>query len=152
MGFEITEMLYWTALGLLVYSYFGFFLLLIIVSKLKSNPVQKREIFPSVSIIICAYNEESSIDNKIKNCLELEYPQDKIEIIIVSDGSTDGTNHILKKMEIPSLRTHFLAERMGKAECQNIGVRMAKNEVIFFTDATIIHPANTLKVLNAKFL
>lgn len=144
-----TQIIFWASLGTLAYIYIGHLVVLVVMSKLKQQAVLKAEIFPSVSIIICAYNEERHIARKIANCLDLDYPRDKVEIIVVSDGSHDGTNAILEKVKTGHafVKTHYMRERSGKTACQNAAVHMASNEVLFLTDATTVHPRNALRLL-----
>jgi cellulose synthase/poly-beta-1,6-N-acetylglucosamine synthase-like glycosyltransferase len=147
MAFMIFKVFFWMSLGILVYVYFIFVVILLSTSKFRNKPVRKKEILPSISLIICAYNEEKHIRKKIENCLELDYPKDQMEIIVVSDGSTDCTNAILNDMNHPLIKTHCLPERSGKTACQNVAVDLSSNDVLFFTDATILHPPNALKLL-----
>ncbi len=149
MTILLTKLFFWASLGILVYVYLGHLIVLMVMSKLKRQPVLKADIVPSVSIIICAYNEEQHIERKIANCLDLEYPSDKVEIIVVSDGSRDRTNAILDELKAgnPKLKTHYMPERSGKTACQNAAVEMAENEVLFLTDATTMHPKNALRLL-----
>jgi len=138
---------YWCSLSILVYTFFGFFVLLFMVSLVKRKPVLKKDIEPTVSIIICAYNEEKSIVQKIENCLALDYPHDKIEIIVVSDGSTDGTDAIVQNYRNPLVHGIGMPERLGKSHCQNAAAAIAKHEVLFFTDATAMHSPQALRIL-----
>jgi glycosyltransferase involved in cell wall biosynthesis len=121
--------------------------LLGIVAVFKQRPVCKEDITPSVSIILCAFNEERHIRQKIQNCLEFDYPKDRMEIIVVSDGSTDRTDAILAELNEPLVRAHRLATQQGKTACQNAAAAMAKHEALFFTDATVMHPPESLKLL-----
>jgi cellulose synthase/poly-beta-1,6-N-acetylglucosamine synthase-like glycosyltransferase len=145
----MAEIAFWASFGILLYVYLGYLIVLLVMSKLRQESVLKAEIFPTVSIIICAYNEEKHIERKIANCLELDYPHDKIEVIAVSDGSRDGTNAILDKLRVgnPRLKTLYMPERSGKTACQNAAVNMAEHEVLFLTDATTMHPKNALRLL-----
>jgi glycosyltransferase involved in cell wall biosynthesis len=143
----VFELIFWTALAVLVYVFFGFVAVLWLAALFTHRPVRKESITPSVSIIICAFNEERHIRQKIRNCLDLDYPKDLVEIIVVSDGSTDGTDSILATLEEPIVRTHRTAAQQGKTACQNIAAQMAKNEVLFLTDATVMHPPDSLKLL-----
>jgi glycosyltransferase involved in cell wall biosynthesis len=146
-GFHDPTILFWLSLGILIYVYFGFVIVLFCISKFMNKSVQKKDILPSVSLITCAYNEEKHILRKIENCLELDYPKDRLEIIVVSDGSTDKTNTILKGIDNPIVTTRFMSDRSGKTECQNVAVEMSRNEILFFTDATTIHPPDVLRIL-----
>src|SRR5689334_20349519 len=114
----IATILFWLSLGILIYIYFGFGFALFFISKFIKKPIQKNDILPSVSLITCAYNEEKHILRKIENCLELDYPKDRLEIIVVSDGSTDNTNNILKGINNPIVTIRYMSDRNGKTECQ----------------------------------
>ena len=141
------HIIYWCSLSILAYTFFGFFVLLFIVSFIKRKPVLKKDIEPTVSIIICAYNEAKKIREKIENCLALDYPHEKLEIIVVSDGSTDGTDAIVKNYRHPRVHCLSMPERRGKSHCQNMAAALAKHEILFFTDATAMHPPQALKIL-----
>ena len=88
----------------LAYIYLGYPLCIMLISRLKSQTVRKAEYRPSVTILIAAYNEAESIEATIRNKLALEYPAEKLEIIVISDGSTDGTEEIVG-------RFHFYGAR-----------------------------------------
>ena len=141
------KVLFWFSLGTLVYVFFGFIIILWLVCRFRNKPTQKGELTPSISVIICAFNEEKHILQKITNCQEFNYPKDQIEIIVISDGSTDDTDKILEQLENPLIRTYRMPKQAGKTACQNFAVKMAKNEVLFFTDATVMHPPEALKLL-----
>jgi glycosyltransferase involved in cell wall biosynthesis len=118
-----------------------------VLAHFKQFPIKKADALPTVSVIICAYNEEKHIGRKIENCMELDYPKDRMEIIVTSDGSTDKTLAILKEIKTPLLTICSFTERKGKTASQNLALKMAKNEILFFTDATILHPPQALKLL-----
>jgi glycosyltransferase involved in cell wall biosynthesis len=141
------EIIFWASLGVLIYIFFGFVAVLWLAAFVKQRPVQKQSITPSVSIIICAFNEEKHIQQKIQNCLDLDYPKERVEIIVVSDGSTDGTDQILGDLSDPRVRVHRTATQQGKTACQNAAATIAKHDVLFFTDATVMHPPESLKLL-----
>ncbi len=143
------EILFWFSLGTLVYVFFGFIVFLWIFSKFRCKAVQKGDATPSVSVIISAFNEEKHIEKKIENCLEIDYPRERVEIIVVSDGSSDDTDSILARIRRnnPLLRTYRMPQQRGKTECQNLAVEMAKNEILFFTDASVMHTADALRIL-----
>jgi cellulose synthase/poly-beta-1,6-N-acetylglucosamine synthase-like glycosyltransferase len=143
----IFEILFWLSLGTLVYVFFGFIVLLWILSKFKNTPVRKGQFTPSVSVIICAFNEDKHIRQKIANCLDFDYPSNQTEVIIVSDGSTDDTDKILANLRNPLIRIYRMPQQRGKTECQNLAAEMARNQVLFFTDATVTHPPDALKLL-----
>lgn len=141
------ELLFWLSLGTLLYVFFGFVFILSVLSLFRRKMVQKHGTIPSISIIICAFNEEKHIQRKIANCLDFDYPKDRLEIIVISDGSTDYTDRLLGEVESPLVKTRRMPKQEGKTECQNLAAQMAKNEVLFFTDATVMHPPGALKLL-----
>src|SRR5438093_5509252 len=115
----IFKLLFWVCFGTLLYVFVGFVLAVWLVSKLKHKPARKQEIMPSVSVIICAFNEQKHIRRKIANCLSLDYPRHLLEIIVVSDGSTDDTERILEDLGDPMIRIHRTSQRTGKTARQS---------------------------------
>jgi cellulose synthase/poly-beta-1,6-N-acetylglucosamine synthase-like glycosyltransferase len=125
---------------------------------LRSKPKEKDYSFqPFVSIIVPAYNEETVIGERIKNLLELDYPKDKYEIIIVESGSTDNTYKIVKEMMAhhkdskPTLKVVNEEERRGKASAINLGKKHAEGGIILVTDANAIFDKNVLKEMIPHF-
>ena len=149
LGYEI---IFWGSVGLILYTYAGYPLILIAWSKLAPRPVKKEPMTPSVSLVICAYNEAQVIHKKLKNCLALDYPKDKLEIIVASDGSTDETDKIVKQFSskgIKLLRPSF--ERAGKALALSEAVPKAKGEIVVFSDARQMFDHNVVRELVANF-
>ena len=143
----LTQILFWASLGSLLYVFFAFVVILSAVATLRRRPVHKKNITPSVSVIISVFNEEKHIARKIANTLELDYPPERLEIIVVSDGSTDDTDRVLESVENGRLRILKVPRQQGKTACQNLAVEGAQNEILFFTDATVMHPPESLKLL-----
>jgi len=144
----ISEWVFLLSVGALIWVYLGFFLLTLLIAKFVGRrPMHNGKFQPTVTIIVCGYNEEKHILRKYQNCLELEYPKEKVEIILVSDGSTDTTADILTPLSGNATKVLINAERQGKTACQNLALEHAKNEIIFFTDATTLHPPDALRML-----
>jgi len=133
------------------YVYFGYLIVLSILSVFSSRKVNKREIFPLVSILIPAHNEEAYIIKTIKNKLNLHYPQDKMEIVVVADGCTDNTLSLLHDVDDPRLKVIEVKKRKGKSNALNRGVKEAKGEIIVFSDANSIYQQNALELLVRSF-
>lgn len=94
---------------------------------------------PPVTLFITAYNEETVVDKKMKNCHELNYPKDKLKIVWVTDGSNDRTNRKLE--QYPDVTVHFVPERKGKTAAMNRGMKFVTTPIVIFTDAnTFINP------------
>lgn len=143
--------LFWLIFMLILYTYIGYPLLLFILARFKAITVNKAEIFPSVSLIIAAYNEEKLIEEKILNCLLLDYPKDKIEIIVASDCSTDKTNEIVKKYEQENVKLEIAEKRAGKTAGRNRAIPRAQGEIIVLSDATGMYGKDVIKKLVRNF-
>jgi poly-beta-1,6-N-acetyl-D-glucosamine synthase len=126
--------LFWVSLGLTAYAYFGYAVWLALCVRIRRQPIVKSDFTPSVSIIIAARNEEANLPAKLENLRQMNYPQDRLQIVIASDGSTDGTADILRA-EIPWVLPVILAESNGKAAALNAAVRQATGDVMVFLDA-----------------
>ncbi len=107
--------------------------------------------FPSVSVIVPAFNEEKSIQAKIDNISATDYPPGNIEFLIGSDGSSDRTNEILRSVHDPSVRVYEFPHRRGKAAVLNDLVREAKGEVIVFSDANALYAPTAISHLAQNF-
>ena len=123
--------------------------MLITLSKFKhATLVRNASITPTISLIIAAYNEEKVIAQKIENCLALDYPKDKLEIIVASDGSTDNTNEIVTRYQTQGVKLVALETNRGKSAAQNQAVVEAKSDIVIFTDADVmLHPSAVSKII-----
>ena len=106
---------------------------------------------PAVSLIIPAHNEEGALPAKLVNLIELDYPADRLEVVFVSDGSSDRTNEILKQAERPGLRLIELQWRGGKSSALNQGVTAASHEIIVFSDASTLFAPDAVRKLVRHF-
>jgi poly-beta-1,6-N-acetyl-D-glucosamine synthase len=108
--------------------------------------------YPSVSFLVPAYNEEKSIEGTIKSLLELEYPKEKIEIIIINDGSKDKTLEIAKELEMKYSQVKVLDKKnSGKADSLNQAIKIARNELIAVSDADSYPEKTSLKKMVGHF-
>ncbi len=121
------------------------------LSLLKRRIVQSGDYEPSVTILIAAYNEERWIDETIRNKLALEYPLVKLEIIVISDGSTDGTDMIAQRYLNQGVRLKRQEPRAGKTAALNSAVKEAKGEILVFADANSLYERNALRKLVRNF-
>lgn len=136
--------------SLLVYTFLGYPVILWLLSLLIGKNPDKADIFPTVSLIVSAYNEESIIKEKILNCLELDYPKDKLEIIVASE-SNDKTNNIVKEYQLSGIVLHSFPGRQGKASTLFRTVPKANGEIIVFSDANAIYKKDAIKKLVRNF-
>lgn len=114
--------------------------------------IKKKEISPTVSIIIAAYNEEEVIAKKVNNSFALKYPEDKFEVIVVSDGSSDGTNEMIDEMRNKDrFKGIILKENRGKTTAINKAVSEAEGEILLFTDANVWLKEDAIQHLVTNF-
>jgi cellulose synthase/poly-beta-1,6-N-acetylglucosamine synthase-like glycosyltransferase len=147
---SVAQMTVVVSLGLVVYIYFGYALIIWVLAHLRRRPVQAKPAHPTVSIILPVHNEEEVIEEKILNCLALEYPKDRLDIIVVSDGSTDATRSIVARYLDYRVRI-FAMERRGKAPALNEGVQRAGGEILVFSDANSMLEPRSLTQLVENF-
>jgi len=133
-----------------VFIIYPFLFIVLAVLFEKKTEQKDSDYFPFISIIVCAKDEENHIEKKIKNLLDLDYPSNNFEFVIVSDGSTDKTNDIIKKYE-KKIRPIYLKKNVGKTEAQNIAVKKSKGEILFFSDANSVINKNALKTIVHHF-
>jgi cellulose synthase/poly-beta-1,6-N-acetylglucosamine synthase-like glycosyltransferase len=151
MIFSLEQVVFWACIAVMGYVYVGYPVVVYLVSRLFAKPVKVGDIEPSVTILITAYNEEKAIRQKLQNTLEIEYPIGKLEILIASDGSTDGTDDIVKEFEHRGVRLVRKEGRVGKTETQNFAVEHASGEIILFSDATTAYRRDVFRKLLPSF-
>jgi cellulose synthase/poly-beta-1,6-N-acetylglucosamine synthase-like glycosyltransferase len=155
---------FWFSLAVIVYSYFIYPLILIMFSAVKQAISDTRYLWqkrqrrvvdqnnlPHVSIIIAAYNEETCIKARVENLLSLDYPQDKLTILIGSDGSQDNTADILTSFDNDNLKVSIFEENRGKMSVLNDLVEQVKSDYIVFSDANTHFNPNTIENLVRHF-
>jgi cellulose synthase/poly-beta-1,6-N-acetylglucosamine synthase-like glycosyltransferase len=104
-----------------------------------------------VSLLMPAYNEEGTIDAKIRNTFTLDYPRENLQIIVVSDGSTDATNSIVRKYLDEGVTFIAMESRRGKAQALNMGLSIATGDIVVFTDASILLAPDSLRSITRRF-
>ena len=147
---NISEILFWTAVVIILYTYIGFPLLSWLRSVLCRHPHLSGDVAPTVSVLIAAHNEEDNIREKVCNMLSLDYPAELVQIVVASDGSCDRTVDILKKFDEPRLTVLDLP-RAGKAAALNSSVRHCTGEILVFSDANSMFGKDALKALVRPF-
>ncbi|MFC1725421.1 glycosyltransferase family 2 protein [candidate division KSB1 bacterium] len=147
------KIIFWITLAVIFYTYLGYFLFLFIISLFRKREYSFDENFlPHVSMVIAAYNEEKVIEEKIKNCFALDYPEEKIEFLIGSDGSNDSTNEIVEKYTGQRLKFYPNLTKRGKVSVVNDLLDEAKGEIIVFSDANTIYEKTAVKNLTGFFV
>lgn len=147
----IIKIIFWSSLLLIFWTYFGYFILLKIISLFYQRKTVQEDTTPAISLIITAYNEEARINKKLDNTLSLDYPPQNLEIIVVSDGSTDRTEEIVRTYVNRGVKLLSIPERHGKHYSQGRGIQMAQNEIVILTDATTFLKEDALKKIVRNF-
>lgn len=143
--------LFWVASIFLVYTFVGYPLVLWILSLLRPRVHRKGSIRPTVSLITVAHNEAKVIGSKILNTLELIYPEDKREIIVVSDASEDGTPAIVHSFSDRGVKLVEVPERRGKHHGQMVARDASHGEILIFSDAAVFLETNVLEKIVSNF-
>jgi len=146
------QAVFWCAAGIAVYTYFAYPILLVVLARFFRRPVRKASTEPSVSMVIAAYNEQDVIEDKIRNALQQDYPPDKLEIVVVSDGSQDATNRIVSSLS-DGRRVRLVAfpENRGKVAALNDTVATLRSSVIVFSDASSMLQKDAVRHLAENF-
>ncbi|WP_293026666.1 glycosyltransferase [Natronococcus sp.] len=137
---------------LLVHSYFLYLPLLALLAKVTPTPDSSIPAsLPSVALVIAAYNEEEIIAEKIENSLELEYPDDRLSVVVFSDASSDRTDEIVRSYADEGVDLVRIEGRVGKTECQNRVADAVDEEIIVFSDANSMYEPDAIRELVASF-
>jgi cellulose synthase/poly-beta-1,6-N-acetylglucosamine synthase-like glycosyltransferase len=144
-----------TCAALVAYAYFGYPVLLLVLARWfgrRSQPPAVAEAdLPSLSLLIAAYNEESVIDERVRNALAMKYPADRLEIVVASDGSSDATADIVRRYADRGVRLLDYQQRRGKANVLNSAIPELKGDVVMFSDANTYTDADAALNLGRWF-
>jgi cellulose synthase/poly-beta-1,6-N-acetylglucosamine synthase-like glycosyltransferase len=146
-------LVFWVSVLGVVYPYLIYPMMLWVLGKVapaRSAPHGSPPL-PSVSMIIPVHNEESRVRDKLANTAALAYPVDRLEVIFVSDGSTDGTVEALRASTLQNVVIVERAERQGKAAALNAGLMRATHEILVFSDASILLEPDALQQIVRQF-
>jgi cellulose synthase/poly-beta-1,6-N-acetylglucosamine synthase-like glycosyltransferase len=146
----VWEIVFWSCVGLLVYAQIGYPLLLAALARLRRTraPAPPLDELPTVSLIVAAYDEGAVIGAKVANALALDYPRERLEIVVASDGSTDGT-----MLEAQRAGAHHVLDlaRGGKIRAQDAAVARSQAEIVAFSDANSTWEPGALRELVGAF-
>ncbi len=148
---NIFEFVFWASAGLLVYVYFGYPILLTLLASSSKNVEFADFPFPSVTLLVSAFNEGEVIAAKLENALVLDYPRDRLEIIVISDSSDDGTDEIVQQYSPSGVRLVRQQPRMGKSVGLNLGVLQANGQILVFSDANAMYQSDAVRRLVRHF-
>ena len=146
-----TEFFFWFCTAIVFYTYLGYGLILYVLVHIKTifypAPVLNWEgDLPSITVLIAAYNEEKVVEEKMANCRALNYPQGKLQVVWITDGSNDHTNEKLARY--PEVKVLYRPQRQGKTAALNRAVPLIDTPYIVFTDAnTILNTEAILEIV-----
>ncbi|WP_426790165.1 glycosyltransferase family 2 protein [Sphingobacterium sp. WOUb80] len=151
------QFVFWTCISLVLYTYIGYAILIYVLARLFPYPIAIKERpqnndgndLPPLALFITAYNESEIIPEKMLNCLELDYPKDKLNILWVIDGSTDDSCELLTKYSMVKIVSS--AHRKGKTAAVNHGMEYVKTPIVVFSDANCLLNAGALKIIARQF-
>ena len=149
----MTTTLFWLCLAIVVYTYVGYGLILYLLVFIKRLAIKAKPLaditddcLPEVTLMVCAYNEEDIISEKMSNTHSLDYPADRLNLVWVTDGSTDNTNSILSAY--PDVKIVFSPERRGKSAALKHGIKEVSTEIVMMTDAnTMLNPGAVREIV-----
>ena len=149
---RVAEILFWASLGGLAWTHVGYPLAVGLLARLRERPVAKDPAWtPAVSVIVAAYNEEAVIERRLENLLALDYPADRLEIVVTSDASSDRTNELVEAVAAREPRVRLIdCRRGGKVAAQDRAVRETTGGVVAFSDANATWARDALRRLVAN--
>ncbi len=137
---------------LIFYTYIGYPLLIILLGKVLNKPISKSCSYrPTVTFMIAAYNEEKDIIKKIENSLNIQYPENKFKIVVVSDASSDETDRLVQELNHPRVELLRVEGRVGKTQARNIAMLSNQSEITIFSDATTEYKSDAVEKLVDNF-
>jgi len=147
----IDRWIFWVSLLLLFQAYFGYGLVMRLWAVLRPRPVLRRRVEPHVSVVLAAHDEAEAILPRLRNLLDLDYPADRLEVLVGSDGSKDGTGWRARRIGDPRVQVFDFEARRGKPSVLNDLVAHARGDVILFADARQRYERHALRALVAPF-
>ena len=145
------EIAFWVSVFLVAYPYVVYPLAVLALGWINPRPVRARSCTPKVTILIPAYNEAGCIGATVQNKLDQNYPKDKLQIIVVSDGSSDGTDDIVRQFAAHGVQLLRREGREGKAAALNEAVRHATGEIVVFSDANSLFDPDAIRYMVENF-
>jgi cellulose synthase/poly-beta-1,6-N-acetylglucosamine synthase-like glycosyltransferase len=149
----MTEFVFWLCAFGVAYAYAGYPLILWLLTRSRTvtAAAQTPRTYPTVTMIVPVHNERAVIDEKLRNTRELQYPSGGLEVLFVSDGSTDGTPDRIAQGLDPRSSLITLSERGGKASALNAGLERARHDIVVFSDASILLAPDAILEIVAPF-
>ena len=143
----LAKALFWSSLGALAWTHAAYPLAAAALARVRERRVRKEEVLPSVAVIVAAHDEETVIERRLDNLAALDYPAERLEVVVASDASTDRTDELVEAKGVRLLR----CERGGKVAAQNRAVRETSGEIVAFSDANAEWAPDALRQLVRSF-
>lgn len=143
--------LFWLCVLLIIYTYAGYPFLIWLFSRAMPRPIADSTATPYVTLLIAAFNEEKVIAQKIENSLQLIYPRDRLQILVMDDGSEDRTQEIIKSYADRGVELAYNPPRRGKMAAINRAIQQARGEIVLFSDASNSYAADVVNEISAPF-
>lgn len=152
----ILKIVFWLSVFIIFWANIGYPLSILILGKIIKRKNKKNDKYePTVTLMIVAHNEEKVMEEKLNNVLKIDYPKEKLEILVSSDNSTDKTNDIvenfIKKHKKDNIRLYKVKERKGKTNAQNEAAKTIKSEILVMTDANAMLKEDCVRELVSSF-
>ena len=144
------KVVFWLSLGAIAWTHIGYPIVAALLSRLWPRPVLTADSTPTVSVIVAAHNEESVIERRLENLLALDYPPERLEIVVASDASTDRTDELVEKFAEHGVRL-VRCPRGGKVAAQNHVVPQTSGDIVAFSDANATWAPDALRKLVRNF-
>jgi poly-beta-1,6-N-acetyl-D-glucosamine synthase len=146
----MAKAVFWAAFTCIAYVFVGYPILLVLWRRVARRPVKKRYQEPTVTVVMAMHNERTYVESKIRNCLESDYPGDKLQVVVSLDAPTDGTDDVLREFE-GRVDLVYCQVRGGKAQALNRGLVVARGEIVVFADAKQRFERSAIRELVANF-
>ena len=144
--------LFWGSAAALAWTHGGYPVVAALAARLRPAPPLRGNVLPNVTVIVAAWNEEAVIAARVENLLALDYPADRLEIVVASDASDDGTDALVEEIAAREPRVRLLrCPRGGKVAAQNLAVKESRADVVSFSDANCTWAPDALRVLVRSF-
>jgi cellulose synthase/poly-beta-1,6-N-acetylglucosamine synthase-like glycosyltransferase len=148
----MAKAVFWSSLAALAWTHAGYPAAAALAARVRARPVRKGGTLPTVSVIVAAHDEQDVIERRLENLLALDYPPEKVEIVVASDASTDRTDELVEAVAARKPRVRLLrCPRGGKVAAQNLAVRETTGEIVAFSDANAVWAAPALRKLVRNF-
>ncbi len=148
----LPEIILWFSVTVILYTLLIYPLISLLIGAVRPMRIQKRDVTPTITLIIAAYNEQKTIREKLEQSLQLDYPADKLQIVVADDGSTDRTAEIASSFSNRGVELHQSRGRQGKTAAINGAIaEVAQGEILVFTDATSSLNSTALRALASNF-